>query len=133
MKNKIKNSKLKIFTAFSSAVFLFSLYAQAGIITDNLGGAPGENFTVGKLLNLLDGVACWFIRLAIIAAGIMIVFYGILFLTSRGNPQVMATAKKALSWAIVGILVIMAVFTIILSVAAFIGVDYHPIDRLINC
>ena|SRR3990167_6494756 len=93
---------------------------------------PGKELTVQWAVDLLKGWACYFIRFAIISFTGMMVVYGILFLKSRGNPQGMMSSRKALSWGIVGGIVIFAVFTIILSVASLIGVDY-PILDMFNC
>jgi len=126
----MRSLKFKIFVALLFLIVAFG--AEAGIITDNLGGAPGNAFTAEKLFRLLNGITCWFIRFAVIIIGVMVIIYGLLFFKSRGSPQGMAEAKKAFTWGLVGILVIMAVFTIILSVAALIGVNY-PINQFISC
>jgi hypothetical protein len=63
---------------------------------------------------------------------IMTVFYGIMFLKSRGSPQGMTQTKKALTWGIVGTLVIFGVFTIILSIAALVGAPYDILG-IVRC
>ncbi|OGM98379.1 MAG: hypothetical protein A2817_03230 [Candidatus Yanofskybacteria bacterium RIFCSPHIGHO2_01_FULL_39_8b] len=133
----MQNLKLKIlFLSFLLSVK--SLTASAGIITDNLGGAPGAVFKFENLLGILRGVSCWFLRFGIIAVGVMMVVYGILFLVSRGNPTGMTNAKKALSWGIVGGLVIFGVFTIILTVPELLKIvgsttdDPYPIMKILN-
>ena len=111
--------------------YFFTFQASAGIFTDNLNDAPGRNFTFENLIKLFGGLACWSMRVAmILIAGAMII-YGLMFLKSRGSPQGMENAKKAFTWGLVGALVIFGVFTIILSVASLVGVDY-PID-IIRC
>lgn len=83
---------------------------------------PGSyTFTVQALFNFLTEFACWFIKFGIIALGVMMIVYALMFFKSRGNPQGMGKAKEALTWGIVGGLVITGVFTIILSVAAILG------------
>jgi len=131
MKFSIFNFQFSIIVAVF-LLFFFVFHTEAGILTNNLGGAPGENFTATKLFNLLNGLACWFIKFAVIAIAVMFLIYGILFLTSRGNPQAMATARKALTYGVIGAVVIFTVFTIIISVAAFIGITY-PINQIISC
>lgn len=101
---------------------------QAQIFNDNLGVGPGTGFDVTRLVNLLKGFACWSIRFAIVTVSVMLVFYGILFLKSRGSPEGMTNAKKSLTWGLVGGVVIFGVFTIILSVAALLGVDYPTLS-----
>ena len=114
---------LKIFSVFIVVPFLV-LDANAQLLSDNLNNGPGMNFTFQHALNLLRGVACWFGRAGVAIFVIMGIVYGIMFLLSRGNSGQWEGAKKALGWGIVGGLVIMGVFTIILSVAEIIGADY---------
>lgn len=105
--------------------------AQTGF-TSNLGDFPGGIFTVTTLVNIVRRLACYFIRFGIISVVAAFIFYGIMFLKSRGSAQEFGGAKKALTWGIVGGLVIFGVFTIILSVADFIGVSY-PILTIVQC
>lgn len=106
-------------------VLPFQSSAQvSNAINNALTNLKGTNLSIQGLADLLKGLACYFIRFAIIATTTMMVVYGIMFLQSRGNPQGMTSAKKALIWGIVGAVVIFAVFTIILSVAALFGVSY---------
>ena len=123
--------KLSIILLFFSSLFLYS-NTFAGF-TDYLGGAPGSVFTVQNLFNLASGLSCRFIQFGVIALGVMIVVYGLLFIKSRGNPTGMTDAKKALTWGVIGGLVIMGVFTIILTLGEIIGVTNYPILKIISC
>ncbi|MDP3697246.1 MAG: hypothetical protein Q8R55_04445 [Candidatus Taylorbacteria bacterium] len=108
-----------------------SAWAQTDF-TSNLGNFPGGVFTITTLVNIVRGLACRFIQFGIIAVVTAFIFYGIMFLKSRGNAQEFGGAKKALAWGVVGGLVIFGVFTIILSVADFIGVSYR-ILMIVQC
>ncbi|MBI2064620.1 MAG: hypothetical protein HYT62_01040 [Candidatus Yanofskybacteria bacterium] len=114
-------------------LFVFAFQGQAQIFSDDLGSGPGSNIGAVRLVSLLNGLACWFIRFGMIAVAIMIVVYGILFLKSRGSPEGMTYAKKSLTWGLVGMLIIFGVFTIILSIAAVIGVNYPIMSMFTNC
>ena len=103
--------------------------AQTSFVS-NLGNFPGGVFTITTLVNIVRRLACYFIQFGIIAVVIAFLFYGIMFLKSRGNAQEFGGAKKAITWGVVGGLVIFGVFTIILSVADFIGVSYDIITIL---
>jgi hypothetical protein len=108
-------------------------------ITDNLKNAPGAALDIQSFFNLLSKLSCWFLRFGIIALGVMIIFYGILFLKSRGSSTEFSNAKKAFGWGIVGGLVIMGVFTIILTVPELlklgtsVPIDYPLLKILNNC
>ena len=114
-------------------ILTFAFQGQAQIINDDPGQGPAANIDATRLVNLLIGFACWSIRFAIVAISIALVFYGILFLKSRGSPQGMTYAKKALTWGLVGSLVVLGVFTIILSISAILGVEYPIMSMFASC
>lgn len=60
-----------------------------------------------SLLELIDAVAGWILTLAIPASVIMIVYSGLTYLTSGGNPGKVQKAKQILTYAIIGLAVIM--------------------------
>ena len=108
-------------------------------ITDNLKNAPGAALDIQGFFNLLSKLSCWFLRLGIIALGVMMIVYGLLFLKSKGSSTEFSNAKKAFGWGIVGGLVIMGVFTIILSIPELLKfgtsqpVDFPLLKILNNC
>lgn len=133
----MNNKCLKIFRiVFLPCLFsLLPLAGRASIFSENLGGVRGQIFTVESFFRILNGLACWFLQFGIIALGVMLVFYGILYIKSRGSSTGMTDARRALTWGIVGGLVIMGVFTIILTVSELVGygaVGYteYPILRI---
>ena len=131
MRTPISNSKFPILDAvfvFILFVVAFEAHAQYGF-TDFLGSYPGQQFDV---LKFLRQATCYFYQVAIIIFGAMLVIYGLMFFKSRGSPQGMTEARKALTWGLVGGLVIFAVFTIIMSVTSFIGAD-SALLNMISC
>ena len=87
------------------------------------GPAPQSIFDSFSLLSvpkILSGLACYFIRFALILVGIAVILSGIIFIFSRGNPTAFANAKKNLLYVVIGGLVIYGVYTIILSVSLFV-------------
>lgn len=108
-------------------------------ITDNLKNAPGAALDIQGFFNLLSKLSCWFLRFGIIALGVMLIVYGILFLKSRGSLTEFSSAKKAFGWGIVGGLVIMGVFTIILTIPELLKlwtaqpINYPLLKILNNC
>ncbi len=138
VKKKKRQQKVDNLSGLKSLVFALSAYyvlhttsalAQYGF-TDFLGGSPGKVYDIAWFFTLLNTLACRFIQFAIIVFGIMLIVYGLMFFKGRGSPQGMTDSKKALTWGLVGGLVIFSVFTIILSVAKIIGSDYVVIDRI---
>ncbi len=71
--------------------------------------------------SLLWGIA-WYVGSFIAALGtIMIIWAGILYLTSAGSPEKMKTAKTALTYAIIGIVVGISATTIVSIIGEIIG------------
>ncbi len=68
-----------------------------GQLTDPLGG---KDFSA-----LLGGIATAVGALIAAVGGVMVVVAGVLYLTSAGNPGRVETAKKALVYAVIGIIV----------------------------
>ena len=142
MKLQITNYKLQVLIIvllFSTFYFLFSTSAHAQFgFTQFLGGAPGEILGIDWLFKFLSQLTCYFYRFAIITFGAMLIIYGLMFLKSRGSPQGMTEARKALTWGFVGGLVIFGVFSIILSIPAILssfgltGPDF-PILDMVRC
>ena len=87
----------------------------------NLNNALGINLTLEGIVNIVQGLTCWIANVALILVVIFVVYYGIMFLMSRGDSTKVTEARKALTWGVVGIVVILATYTIIASVANFIG------------
>ncbi|MBX4189918.1 hypothetical protein KW791_01290 [Candidatus Parcubacteria bacterium] len=108
---------------------IFSIYlADAG---EDLNGLPGYDITVQSLFGILTGLACWATRLALIAVVLALVWYGLQFILSQGNPTKFAGAKKSFWYGILGVVVIMATYTIIATIANAFGADYTlflPLD-----
>ena len=115
----------------SLALFGFNASAQYGF-TDYLQNAPGGNYTLTWFFTVLGRLTCYLIQFAIVSFGVMLIVYGLMFLKSRGSPQGMTESRKALTWGLVGGLVIFSVFTIVLSVASVLGVDYRILD-MVKC
>ena len=80
-----------------------------------------ENFTLWKIPAILSGLACYFVSFALILLVCWMVYSGIKFFLSRGEPTAYGEAKKSFFWTLVGGLIIYGVYTIILTVAAFFG------------
>jgi len=82
---------------------------------------PGVDLTIQKVFGIITGIACYLIRISIALVVIAIIFYGVKFLISQGDPTKVGEAKKALGWAVVGIVVIFGTYTIIKTVSNAVG------------
>jgi len=80
-------------------------------------GEPGENQTfefsldnpleADNLLELIDVLATWLFNLSIPVVVVMIVYSGVMFLTSRGESARIIQAKQILLYAVVGFAIIL--------------------------
>lgn len=91
----------------------------------------GTDITIQSVYGMIIGLACWFTRAALILVVIAVVFYGLKFMMSRGNPEKYTEAKKSFKWGLVGVLVVLGTYTIIATIANALGADYTlfiPLD-----
>ena len=124
--NKIKVILLSWTLLLSEFLLLNKARAQG------IDGAPGIDLTLDKLKNLIQGLACWLINIALVLIVIAVVFYGIQFLFSRGDPNQITKARESLKYAIIGIVVILGAYTIIASIGNFITEGAY-VFRPLNC
>ena len=122
MLNKIK------FVFLNGVLFFNAAKAQR---TD-LSGVKGIDLTVDKVKNIITGLACWLIDIALVLMVIAVVFYGIKFLLSQGDSSRIIDARKGLLWAIVGVAIILGTYTIIASVGNFITEGKFKFN-ILNC
>jgi FtsH-binding integral membrane protein len=76
------------------------------------------NLIAKIMLNLLTPVWQFFAGIAII----MFVVAGILFVTSSGDPGKLTTARQAVIWGVVGIIVAILAFSVLTIVGRAVGV-----------
>lgn len=82
----------------------------------------GIDLTIQNVFAIVNGLACWLTRIATAIMVIFLVIAGLRFMYARGDPAKYESAKKNFQHVLIGILVIMAVYVIIATVANAIGV-----------
>jgi len=80
-----------------------------------------ESFTIQDIPRIVTGFACRSSFIVLIFIVGWMAYCGIKFLTSFGNPTAFSQAKTNFYWSIVGTIVIFGVYTIIVTVATFVG------------
>ena len=99
------------------SAILFGRTALADPISDpDFSSSPGIDLSIQSVFGIVQGLACWMSRFALVLMVGFIVWYGIQFLTSRGDPGRFGKAKTSLGYAVIGIVVIFATYTIIATV-----------------
>ena len=112
MKNKIKNLGITVALATGS-------------------GYQGIDLTIQSVFGIITGLACWFTDFALVLIVVYVVIYGVKFMMAQGDPTKYGKAKVSLKWGLLGILIILGTYTIIFTVADFLGGDYTLLTPLI--
>jgi hypothetical protein len=81
----------------------------------------GVDITIEDVANIIEGIACWLTRIATAIMVIFLVLAGLRFMNARGDTGKWESAKKNFQHVLIGILVIMAVYVIIATVAYAVG------------
>lgn len=81
----------------------------------------GDNITTAQgVLEALNKFANYIFSVAIVLGVIMIIWAGVLFMSSGGNEQKVTAARKALLWGLVGAAIAIAAKGIVMGIKAFI-------------
>lgn len=82
----------------------------------------GDVATLKCIPVVLQNVVNFLVMFAAVVAVFLIVWSGIKFVTSQGDQQKVESARKTMTWAIAGLIFILASFFIINFIAQFTGV-----------
>jgi len=99
---------------FFSVSFVFAADCPPGQLCNPLSGVENFGTLLEKIFTAVAGIVG-------AIAVIMLIIAGLLFVTSAGNPEKVNNAKKALTYAIIGIIVALAASAIIATVKWVIG------------
>lgn len=97
----------------------FAAFVNVTVAADT--GYQGVDLTIQSVFGIITGLACWFTRFALVLIVVYIVIFGIKFMTAQGDPTKYGKAKESFKWGLIGVLVILGTYTIILTLADFIG------------
>jgi len=98
-----------------------------------------NNLKVADVVQILNNIRDWFSAIVAVIAVIMMLYAAFLFITSGGDSDRLGTAKKTLTWAIVGIFIAFLAYGIVSLVGSFLGGssgggagDWNAINREIG-
>ena len=77
--------------------------------------------TSTSISEVVDKISDWLFNLAIVAAPVLLVIGGIIFMTAAGDPGRLSTAKRMILWTVVGFLVILLSQGLISVVVGLLG------------
>ncbi len=119
----MKNTRTMLLISLGAGMIAMLAFT-AGAYAASDGGVFGDintEFTVERVMGILTGLVCWFARIAIIGLVVMMTFYGVQMIWSRGEPTIFGKAKKGFSMSVVGALVIFGAYTIVATAAYAAG------------
>ena len=83
----------------------------------------GDVHEIKDLVDIIENIISIAIRLAGILAFIMLLIGGFKYLTSGGDPKAAESARKTITYAILGLVLIIAAWFILKFLSEFTGVD----------
>lgn len=92
-------------------------------MNDGPAGLPQLQDLVVRIINLSAGFA-------FIAVTVMLVTAGIKYITSGGDPKALAQAHQTITWALLGIFMMVLAWLILRLIEAFTGV---PVTKFVLC
>jgi hypothetical protein len=102
-----------------SVVMIFGSYAQVNAVTsfsiENIGGSIGLG--TADLKQTVINIIQWVLGILALVAAIMIIYGGFVWLTAGGNEESVEKAKKIISAAVVGLIVVLLAWAIVIFVA----------------
>jgi hypothetical protein len=88
----------------------------------------GDVATLSCIPIIIQNIVLAALAFSGLVALVLIIYSGITYITSHGDPQKVEGAKKTLTWAIVGLVVIFLSFFVVNLISQVTGVDQiaHP-------
>ncbi|MEA2098435.1 MAG: pilin [Patescibacteria group bacterium] len=109
MKNSIKKILVSTNVFVSSLVLgVSSVMAAAPLVVEVHNPIKTNDFS-----ELVENFLLWILSVAGALALLMLVAGGVLYVTSSGNEQKIETARKMITWTILGLMLILASYSII--------------------
>lgn len=94
-------------------------------MTSILNGINGQTATIEDVITLIGNIRNLALGFVGALCVLMIIWGGVQYLTSFGNDEKAAAGKKTLTWAIVGLIIVILAATIIQIVLNILGTGQH--------
>ncbi|MBX4186749.1 MAG: pilin [Candidatus Doudnabacteria bacterium] len=114
--------------ALLSYVLIYAISDFLGVAKDGTSGGAGGLQTLNPLESQTFGeLFIVMFKNFLIVAGLismfLIILSGFRYITSRGNDEQVGQAKRGLTWAVIGLIVILLSYVILVATAKLIGAD----------
>ncbi len=87
-----------------------------GALSPMVRAAETGTFTYAKLVQIVERLVSFILKVAALAVVITIVYFGVRMVMAGSDTGAYAEARKGLNWALIGALVIFGAYTIIATV-----------------
>jgi len=106
----------------AAVLFVNSAYAQSAAFFDNpqTGAAPNAA-AQGTLGQNVTSIINFFLGLLGLVAVAFLIYAGVLMVTAGGNDEQIGKAKKVITFAVIGIVIILLSYTIVTFVTSTLG------------
>lgn len=118
IKNKIK----KIALVFLGYVLLVLPKIAAAQWSAGLSNAEGSGLPEEPIYAIVENIMYWLLGLVGIAGVIGFAISGLMYLTSAGNDDQMGTAKKAMTYSIIGVIVALSGLIVVVAIDSMLNV-----------
>jgi cytochrome bd-type quinol oxidase subunit 2 len=109
----------------SSGSFSFGIGSGSGSGNGwNLGTLSGFGLPAGSITGIVINILNWILMIFGVVGIIGFVISGLMYLLAAGDDNMIERAKEAMKYSIIGVLVGLAGFVIIQSIAAILSVGY---------
>ncbi len=107
----MKRKALIIFLVLVAAVAVLPASAAFSPVP-----SPTSGTTYERVLEILDNLVGFILRMSGVAAVIVTIYYGVRMVMAGGDEAAYAKARQGFTWALIGSLVIFGVYTIIATI-----------------
>jgi len=109
---------------FLTALIIFAFLFPLSVFAYDLIVPSGSSYGLpeSKIENVLENIIKWVVGFIILIAILMIVWAGINYMTAAGDQNKVETAKKILTYAIIGLLIAALAYAIVNLIIGFVRV-----------
>lgn len=97
----------------------------------NIKCLPGIDLTFGDVYCIFLKIMTWIFSIALVMAIVVLIINGLRYVLSTGDSGAISKVHKNLSWALVGIVVILLSASILIMIANFLGVFTASFEAII--
>lgn len=123
MSKKIIIFSLIIVALFSLSTFSLA-YAEGSIINPGDSGYAQGDYTLNDIITIAIGASRWVLGIVGSLALIMFIYGGFTFLISAGSSDKVGEAKKIITAAVVGLIIVFSSYLIIAFVIGSLGLGW---------